>query len=160
MLASIADPLLRSMNTHVNMLYVDQPNSVGFSYDAVLNSTFDTLFIVPEALNDTSIVSFDEYPEGVPEANSTLWYGSFPSQNILHTANTTAIAARTLWHFAQGFFGSFPEYKTCNKDISLWGNSYGATRYLSRLRTLSRKMRRSRTGSSTAAPPSSSRSIP
>ncbi|KAK5145329.1 hypothetical protein LTR32_002897 [Rachicladosporium monterosium] len=114
-----------SMNTHVNMLYVDQPNSVGFSYDVVLNSTFDTLFLVPEALNDTGIVSFDEYPEGVPEANSTLWYGSFPSQNILHTANTTAIAARTLWHFAQGFFGSFPEYKTCNKDISLWGNSYG-----------------------------------
>jgi len=125
MFASIADPLLRSMNTHVNMLYVDQPNSVGFSYDVVLNSTFDTLFLVPEALNDTGIVSFDEYPEGVPEANSTLWYGSFPSQNILHTANTTAIAARTLWHFAQGFFGSFPEYKTCNKDISLWGNSYG-----------------------------------
>ncbi|KAK0278736.1 hypothetical protein LTR35_009000 [Friedmanniomyces endolithicus] len=114
-----------SMNTHVNMLYVDQPNSVGFSYDAVLNSTFDTLFLVPEVLNDTGIVSFDEYPEGVPEASSTLWYGSFPSQNILHTANTTAIAARTLWHFAQGFFGSFPEYKTCNKDISLWGNSYG-----------------------------------
>ncbi len=125
MFASIADPLLRSMNTHVNMLYVDQPNSVGFSYDVVLNSTFDTLFLVPEALNDTGVVSFDDYPEGVPEANSTLWYGSFPSQNILHTANTTAIAARTLWHFAQGFFGSFPEYKTCNKDISLWGNSYG-----------------------------------
>ncbi|KAK1055897.1 hypothetical protein LTR74_015330 [Friedmanniomyces endolithicus] len=114
-----------SMNTHVNMLYVDQPNSVGFSYDVVLNSTFDTLFLVPEVLNDTGIVLFDEYPEGVPEANSTLWYGSFPSQNILHTANTTAIAARALWHFAQGFFGSFPEYKTCNKDISLWGNSYG-----------------------------------
>ncbi|KAK1055262.1 hypothetical protein LTR74_015801 [Friedmanniomyces endolithicus] len=107
------------------MLYVDQPNSVGFSYDVVLNSTFDTLFLVPEVLNDTGIVSFDEYPEGVPEANSTLWYGSFPSQNIFHTANTTAIAARTLWHFAQSFFGSFPEYKTCNKDISLWGNSYG-----------------------------------
>ncbi|KAK0777444.1 hypothetical protein LTR59_013859 [Friedmanniomyces endolithicus] len=107
-----------SMNTHVNMLYVDQPNSVGFSYDAVLNSTFDTLFIVPEALNDTSIVSFDEYPEGVPEANSTLWYGSFPSQNILHTANTTAIAARTLWHFAQGFFGNLQQgYLALGKQL-------------------------------------------
>ncbi|TKA68290.1 hypothetical protein B0A55_04291 [Friedmanniomyces simplex] len=114
-----------SMNTFVNMLYIDQPVGVGFSYDMILNSTFDTLFLVPTAINDTGVLPFEAYNGTVPEANSTLWYGSFPSQDILHTANTSALAARTLWHFGQAFFGSFTEHKTCNKDITIWGNSYG-----------------------------------
>lgn len=48
-----------------------------------------------------------------------------PSTNFNHTANTTAIAAITAWHFSQAWFSAFPEYKTSDSRISFWGNSYG-----------------------------------
>ena len=113
-----------SWNEHVNMLYIDQPVSTGFSYDALINSTLDLLFL-GEPLSETGITPISEYNGTVPASNTTFLYGILPSQNPNHTANTSALAARTLWHFAQVWFEEFPEYRTYDKRISIWGNSYG-----------------------------------
>ena len=53
-----------SMNTNVNMLYLDQPVGTGFSYDALINSTFNALFLGGTtllSLEDTGIVPFEAY---------------------------------------------------------------------------------------------------
>ncbi|KAF2500254.1 alpha/beta-hydrolase [Lophium mytilinum] len=100
-----------SFNAHVNMLYIDQPNQVGYSYDEIVDGSYHVL--------DGSIT-----PEKLP-LNQTTIPGKFPSQNPATTANTTMLAARALWHFTQVWFTEFPEFKTCEKAISFWGNSYG-----------------------------------
>ncbi|KAK5730677.1 hypothetical protein LTR15_000614 [Elasticomyces elasticus] len=112
-----------SMNTYVNMLYIDQPASVGFSYHTLINATLDTLFLGGAAINDTGIVPTDLYDGKVPDANSTFLHGVLPSQDPSKTANTTVLASRTLWSFSQAFFLAFPEYKTHDKNIIVWGNS-------------------------------------
>ncbi|KAF3762037.1 hypothetical protein M406DRAFT_49615 [Cryphonectria parasitica EP155] len=102
-----------SFNNFANMLYIDQPVQAGYSYDTLVNGTWDLL------TNQTT-------PMDTTEPNSTLLAGTFPSQNINFTANTTAIGARTLWIFVQTWLSEFPDY-TRNKStsISFWGNSYG-----------------------------------
>lgn len=109
-----------SWNEHVNMLYIDQPVGTGFSYNEIINSTFNLL-----GDESTGIVPFEAYGDEIPEQNATLLYGSFSSQELSRTPNTTEGAARTLWSFSQAWFADFPEYNTCSKRISIWGNSYG-----------------------------------
>lgn len=111
-----------SWNQHVNMLYLDQPNQSGFSYDTLINSTMDVLFLGGDGLG---ITAFKDYNGTVPPANSTFVHGTLPSQNPTHTANNSVIAARTIWHFSQIWFSEFPEWKTHDKRIAVWGNSYG-----------------------------------
>lgn len=110
-----------SWNEHVNMLYLDQPNQSGFSYDTLANSTMDLLFLGGDGFG---ITPFEDY-NGTASANSTFYHGTLPSQNLAHTANNSVIAARTIWHFSQVWFSEFPEWKTDDKRISVWGNSYG-----------------------------------
>ncbi|GIK00387.1 hypothetical protein Aspvir_004410 [Aspergillus viridinutans] len=106
-----------SWNNYVNMLYIDQPNQVGFSYDVPTNGTYDQL---------TSAWNVSAFPDGkVPEQNNTLYVGTFPSMNQTTTANTTENAARSLWHFAQTWFSEFPEYKPQDDRVSIWTESYG-----------------------------------
>lgn len=105
------------------MLYVDQPVGVGFSYDTLINSTQDLLYLGGDLL--TGVETFESYDGSVPAENATFRYGKFPTQQPSRTANNSVNAARTLWHFSQAWFSSFPEYKTTDKRISLWGNSYG-----------------------------------
>ncbi|KAK6844736.1 serine carboxypeptidase [Apiospora arundinis] len=62
---------------------------------------------------------------GLPEANLTSHYGTFASQNLSQTANSTAHAAHALWHFAQTWFFEFPHYKPDDDRVSLWTESYG-----------------------------------
>ncbi|KAK4503885.1 hypothetical protein PRZ48_004800 [Zasmidium cellare] len=112
-----------SMTNNVNVLYVDQPVGAGFSYDSLINSTMDMTFVGSD--DSTGVEPFDGYNGSVPEENSTFVYGTFPSQDPSKTANNSVNAARTLWQFSQMWFSSFPEYKTTDKRISLWGNSYG-----------------------------------
>lgn len=109
-----------SWNNEVNMLYLDQPNQVGFSYDVLTNGTWEldeegAFFVVP--------ANFTE--DGLPEANLTSHYGTFASQDLSQTANSTAHAAHALWHFAQTWFFEFPHYKPADDRISLWTESYG-----------------------------------
>lgn len=102
------------------MLYIDQPNQVGFSYDIAVNATF---------LPDDAGWAYDIIPweddADIPETNLTSRYGTFSSQKALNTANTTALAAHALWHFAQTWFFEFPYYKPADNRISLWAESYG-----------------------------------
>lgn len=84
-----------SWNNEVNMLYIDQPNQVGFSYDVLSNGTLDQL---------TGDITLDDFSGGVPKQNNTFYVGTFPSQDPASSANGTTNAARALWHFAQAWF--------------------------------------------------------
>ncbi|KAF9890986.1 hypothetical protein FE257_005243 [Aspergillus nanangensis] len=105
-----------SWNNYTNMLYIDQPSQVGFSYDIPTNGTYDQL---------TSKYDVSGFPHGVPEQNNTFYVGTFPSLNQSASANTTQNAARALWHFAQTWFSEFPEYKPHDNRVSIWTESYG-----------------------------------
>lgn len=103
----------------ISVLYIDQPNQVGFSYDIAQNGTF-----APNDEASYKIVPWDEESD-VPKPNLTTRYGTFASQKPLNTANTTALASHALWHFAQTWFFEFPYYKPNDNRISLWAESYG-----------------------------------
>lgn len=105
-----------SWNNEVNVLYIDQPVQVGYSYDVLKNGTLNQL------TKQWDVSGFDD---GVPESNSTFRVGTFPSMNPDNTANTTENAARALWHFAQTWFTLFPEYKPQDDRVSIWTESYG-----------------------------------
>lgn len=99
-----------SWNNEVNMLYLDQPNQVGFSYDVLTNGTWK----LDEYDGDFFVVPANFSKDGLPEANLTNHYGTFASQDLSQTANSTAHAAHALWHFAQTWFFEFPHYKPAN----------------------------------------------
>jgi len=105
-----------SFNNEVNMLYIDQPNQVGFSWDVLTNGTLD---------QTTGAITPTNFSSGVPKTNDTFSVGTFPSQDPGSTANDTQDAARALWHFAQTWFQEFPDYKPNNDAISIFTESYG-----------------------------------
>lgn len=101
------------------MLYIDQPNQVGFSYDTAQNGTF-----VHDEEGSYKIIPWDDQ-SNAPDTNLTSRDGTFASQKPFNTANTTALAAHALWHFAQTWFFEFPNYKPNDDRVSLWAESYG-----------------------------------
>lgn len=109
-----------SWNNEVNMLYIDQPTQVGFSYDELINGTAT----VSEDGEGFKVKPAD-FSNGVPKSNMTYHVGTFSSQRITQTANSTAQAAHAFWHFAQTWFAEFPHYKPADDRISLWAESYG-----------------------------------
>ncbi|KAK2599802.1 hypothetical protein N8I77_011526 [Diaporthe amygdali] len=111
-----------SWNNEVNVLYIDQPNQVGFSYDIATNGT--SVAGGPDAYYQSETITWNSTDQA-PEANLTSRHGTFASQKPLNTANTTALAAHALWHFAQTWFFEFPYYKPHDNRISLWAESYG-----------------------------------
>jgi Serine carboxypeptidase len=106
-----------SFNNYVNILYIDQPVQTGFSYDKLVNATYDLI--------DNVITPSDpEQLQGV-SVNLTFGVGTYSSQDSLATTNNTVTSAKALWHFAENWLSSFPEYKTTSNKISLWTNSVG-----------------------------------
>lgn len=77
------------------MLYIDQPNQVGFSYDKIATGVLDL------GQSTYTLVAPDE---DVPRQNDTLLVGKIPSLDPEATANTTTNAARALWLFTQVWF--------------------------------------------------------
>ncbi|KAL6717518.1 hypothetical protein ACLMJK_005433 [Lecanora helva] len=108
-----------------NILYVDQPNQVGFSYDELNNGSFNLFTgIITEPPSDL--------PAGQP--SNTFLNGTFSSNNANTTTNTTEIAAHAIWHMLQGFLGTFPQYnpgtysnstKSGAVGVNLFAESYG-----------------------------------
>jgi hypothetical protein len=100
-----------SWNNKVNMLYLDQPVQVGFSYDQLVPSVLDLLTGAVTPANGSQMSS----------AISVT--GILPSQNPSSAANTTANAARIIWQFTQIWLQDFPEHNSNDNRISVWANS-------------------------------------
>ncbi|KAL9001352.1 MAG: hypothetical protein Q9169_000243 [Polycauliona sp. 2 TL-2023] len=108
-----------------NIIFVDQPNQVGISYDRLTNGSLNLL--------DSTIA----FPPSDPPPDQPAYIhldGTFSSNNADSSANTTEIAAHTMWHMLQGFLSTFPQYNpalTGNNTragpvgINLFTESYG-----------------------------------
>ncbi|SPO05481.1 related to serine-type carboxypeptidase Z precursor [Cephalotrichum gorgonifer] len=105
-----------SWNNNVNMLYIDQPVGVGYSYTTVTKGVVDLLTDTFTPLED---------PESIPELNLTTVQASKSTPDPHFVVNNTETAAKMMWRFAQVWFQEFPEYKTSNDEISVWATSYG-----------------------------------
>ncbi|KAL8811602.1 MAG: hypothetical protein Q9223_001534 [Gallowayella weberi] len=108
-----------------NIIFIDQPNQVGFSFDKLTNGSLNLM-------DSTVALSPSAVPAGQPEY--TYLDGTFSSNNDSASANTTEIAAHTIWHMLQGFLAAFPQYNpaiTLNNTqprsvgINLFTESYG-----------------------------------
>ncbi|PYH99849.1 lysosomal protective protein precursor [Aspergillus ellipticus CBS 707.79] len=108
-----------SWNNEVNLLFLDQPTQVGFSYDVPTNGTI----VVDE--NGSEKLVLGDFSTEVPESNVTHRVGTFGSQKLAQTANSTAYAAHAIWHFTQTWLFEFPHYKPADDRVSLWAESYG-----------------------------------
>jgi hypothetical protein len=100
-----------SWNNKVNMLYIDQPVQVGFSYDKLVPSMLDLLTGAVTPTNESI------------SSNLTSVTGVLPSQDPSSAANTTANAARILWSFTQIWLQDFPEHESSDDRISIWASS-------------------------------------
>lgn len=100
-----------------NILYIDQPNQVGFSYDTPKNGSIDLL---------TSNIYTP--PQVVPNSQPGITFlnGTFSSLNQNNTANTTQSAGMVIWHMLQGFLGTFPQFtNNTSMSVHLFAESYG-----------------------------------
>ncbi|KAK4454070.1 serine carboxypeptidase [Podospora aff. communis PSN243] len=102
-----------------NMLFIDQPNQVGFSYDVPTNGSTDL------GSGKTFVP-----PQGVPKDQSpaTFLNGTFSSSDAKNTANSTKVAGIAIWHMLQGFLDAFPEYnppRNGSLGVNLFAESYG-----------------------------------
>lgn len=86
-----------SWNNEVNMLYVDQPVSTGYSYSAIVGGIMDYL-------SPTYGFTPLEDPSAFVQTNLTTVPARISAPDPAFTVNTTMQAARTMWHFAQVWF--------------------------------------------------------
>lgn len=103
-----------------NMLFIDQPNLVGFSYDTATNAStnlFTGMVYEPPTPPDSSLPPW-MYLNGTFGTAS-----SNDSDPWADTANTTEIAAQATWHFLQAWLAAFPQYNPVTRP-NITGNEW------------------------------------
>ncbi|KAI0133877.1 carboxypeptidase S1 [Xylariales sp. AK1849] len=96
-----------------NMLFIDEPTTVGMSYSIPIPGYQDD--------NGYIIQLPDESCPDYAEAYGTC--GTYSKPDLSLTANTTLGAAPNMWKTLQGFMGAFPEYS--RNGFSFATESYG-----------------------------------
>ena len=97
-----------------NVLFIDQPTQVGFSYSIP----------VPGYVNDQSgdiIVLPNATCPGYAASTGSCGTYSYPNETL--TANSTDAAAPNFWKTLQGFMGAFPQYS--REEYHFATESYG-----------------------------------
>lgn len=98
-----------------NMIFIDQPTTVGFSYSIPVPSYVDPNSGYTVALQNTSC------PQYVIDSGNEC--GTWSITNEALTANSTPNAAPYLWKALQGFMGAFPKYS--RESFYFTTESYG-----------------------------------
>ncbi|KAI4112348.1 MAG: hypothetical protein LQ338_008322, partial [Usnochroma carphineum] len=101
-----------------NMLFIDQPTQVGFSYSIPVSGYVDT--------GSGKIITLpsNECPDYAASTDSCGTY-SYPNETL--TVNSTNAAAPYFYLTLQGFMGAFPQYsrETYNFATESYGGHYG-----------------------------------
>ncbi|QIW99450.1 hypothetical protein AMS68_004968 [Peltaster fructicola] len=115
-----------------NILFIDQPNQVGFSYDRPTNASFD---LFQEAIIEPPTKQTSSMPPFM-YLNGTFGTDSQSGSLQPTTANTTEIAAQAVWHFLQTWLSTFSQYNPATRPnmtvvpaaaagVHLFTESYG-----------------------------------
>ncbi|KAI1324076.1 alpha/beta-hydrolase [Xylariaceae sp. FL0255] len=101
-----------------NMIFIDQPSQVGFSYSYPVPGYYT------DAGDGTLVVLPDET---CPEYADPTSCGTYAYANISLTADSTAAAAPNFWKTLQGFMGAFPQYSRHGFHFATesYGGHYG-----------------------------------
>jgi carboxypeptidase D len=96
-----------------NMLFIDQPTQVGFSYSIPTPGYIDGSSQEWVALPD----------DNCPDYAADWSCGTYSYPNLTLTADSTPAAAPNFWKTLQGFMGAFPQYS--REEFFFTTESYG-----------------------------------
>ncbi|KAK9777183.1 putative Alpha/Beta hydrolase protein [Seiridium cardinale] len=95
-----------------NMLFIDQPSQVGFSYSQPVSAY--------EENGKITVLPNNTCPDHIGNSSSC---GTYSKPDVTLTANSTLSAAPAFWKTLQGFMDAFPQY--ASNDFNIATESYG-----------------------------------